>query len=388
MKVLKRMFGSTIVVAILLCVCSISASAHTYSGEVPAQLIVSDWAAGSILEATKIGLIPEDLQCEYQKDITRAEFTKMAIYFLAAQYNYQDFSSDNMVVESSVEDFICYFLDKSTQDNTPVYHKKEYWVFLPEDLRQEAESMGITADDYDWRSILNTMNPFFESDDPACFEYKLFINAAYVLNIITGYEDGTFRPESPITREEAATMLLRVYRIYDKHQSLSVSDTAVNYSDIDLIGTWAKEAVTFMSNYHIMNGTDTLTFSPGLHYTREQCIVTFLRLYNNMPISKVKSNVPRFSTIEEDIDHELSMPFFSLSYRWDTHDAVVLYGTYGGIGTLRNSRMHIFYFMGGKKSLSLSGNSFSVSDDHQYIFYKSGENSYQVNIETAQIQEM
>lgn len=388
MEVLKRIFGSTIVAAILLSVFSISASANTHPGEAPAQPIMSDWAAGSISEAIKIGLIPEGLQCEYQKDITRAEFTKMALYFLAAQYNYQDFSSDNMVVESSVEDFICYFLDKSTQDNTPVYHKKEYWVFVREDLRQEAENMGITADDYDWRSMLNTMNPFLESDDPANFEYKLYINAAYVLNIITGYEDGSFKPEAPITRQEAATMLLRIYRIYDKQQLLSVSDTTTNYSDEDLIGAWAKEAVTFMSNHHIMNGTDTSTFSPDLHYSREQCIVTFLRLYNNMPISKVKSNVPRFSTIEEDIDYELSMPFFSLSYRWDTDDAVILYGTYGGIGTLRNSRMHIFYFMGGKKSLSLSGNSFSISEDHQYIFYKSGENSYQINIETAQIQEV
>lgn len=388
MKVLKTLLGGTMAVAVLLSACSISASAHTHPGEVSTQPIVSDWAADSISEAIKIGLIPEDLQSEYQKDITRAEFAKMALYFLAAQYNYQSFSSNNIVTDSSVKDFICYFLDKSTQDNVPVYHKKEYWMFLPEDLRQELENMGVTADDCDWRSMLNTMNPFLESDDPAYFEYKVYINAAYILNIITGYEDGSFRPGSPITRQEAATMLLRVYRIYDKQQLLSVSDTAINYSDANLIGPWAKEAVTLMSNHHIMNGTDTSTFSPDLHYTREQCIVTFLRLYNNMPVSKVKSNVLRFSTIEEDIDHEISMPFFSLSYRWDTHDAVILYGTYGGIGTLRDSQMHIFYYTGGKKSLNLSGNSFSISEDHQYIFYKSGENSYQINIETAQIQEM
>lgn len=388
MKVLNRMFGSTIVAAILLSVCSTSALADTHPGEVPAQAIVSDWAADSISEAIKIGLIPEDLQSEYQKDITRAEFTKMALYFLAAQYNYQNFSSNNMVTDSSVKDFICYFLDKSTQDNIPVYHEKEYWMFLPEDWRQELENMGVTADDYNWRNMLNTMNPFLESDDSAYYKYKVYINAAYILNIITGYEDGSFRPESPITRQEAATMLLRVYRIYDKQQLLSIGDAVTSYSDADLIGPWAKEAVTLMSNYHIMTGTDASTFSPDLHYTREQCIVTFLRLYNNMPVSKVKSNVPRFSTIEEDIDHEISMPFFSLSYRWDTQDAVILYGFYGGIGTLSGSKMHIFYYTGGKKSLNLYGDSFSISEDQQYILVKSGENSYQINIETAQIQEM
>ena len=43
-------------------------------------------------------------------------------------------------------------------------------------------------------------------------EYIPHISKAVESGIISGYGDGTFRPQEPITRAEVATMIYRVYK--------------------------------------------------------------------------------------------------------------------------------------------------------------------------------
>ena len=96
------------------------------------------------------------------------------------------------------------------------------------------------------------------------------------LNIINGYEDGTFRPEALISRSEAAVILSRMmdyFKIY-------TTEMYFDYSDSSEIGDWAMSGVQAVSNAGIMNGTGDNCFSPIGYYTREQSIVTILRLFN------------------------------------------------------------------------------------------------------------
>lgn len=99
--------------------------------------------------------------------------------------------------------------------------------------------------------------------------------------IISGYEDGSFRPDGEITRQEAASLLYRAakYMEYDGFNE-EYEFTDYRYEDDDEIGQWAQEAVYEMYTAEIMSGVGDDLFSPKTTYTNEQSIATILRLYD------------------------------------------------------------------------------------------------------------
>ena len=99
--------------------------------------------------------------------------------------------------------------------------------------------------------------------------------------IISGYEDGTFKPNNSITREEASMLLYKTaqYMGYnDFYEDYKLSD--YKYADDEEIGEWAKEAVYQMNKAEIMTGMGDDMFSPKSNYTNEQSISTIMRLYD------------------------------------------------------------------------------------------------------------
>ena len=95
--------------------------------------------------------------------------------------------------------------------------------------------------------------------------------------IIMGRAEKTFDPESLITREEAVTILSRIADFVNIDIP-KISDNI--YSDEENISVWAKEAVKKMEAINVMKGVGENMFSPKSNYTREQAIVTMLRIYN------------------------------------------------------------------------------------------------------------
>ena len=105
------------------------------------------------------------------------------------------------------------------------------------------------------------------------------VAVAAALGIVTGYEDGTFRPYAFITREEAATMLDRLYK------SLGGTETAEGskqYADDAQFGNWSRDSIYTMQNIGIMKGEENNAFHPAGGYTGEQALVTMERLYNKL----------------------------------------------------------------------------------------------------------
>ena len=105
------------------------------------------------------------------------------------------------------------------------------------------------------------------------------VAVAAALGIVTGYEDGTFRPYAFITREEAATMLDRLYK------SLGGTETAEGskqYADDAQFGDWSRDSIYTMQNIGIMKGEENNEFHPYGGYTGEQAIVTIERMYNQL----------------------------------------------------------------------------------------------------------
>jgi|GEM_PF-1228647 len=95
------------------------------------------------------------------------------------------------------------------------------------------------------------------------------------LGVVTGAGDGTASPNGKLTREQAATMLSRLANAL----GCSLPKQAVAFNDNNAISDWAVEAVGQMQAAGIMSGGTGNMFNPKADYTREQCIMTVLRLY-------------------------------------------------------------------------------------------------------------
>ena len=95
------------------------------------------------------------------------------------------------------------------------------------------------------------------------------------LGVVNGMGDNEFAPNEPLTREQAATMLSRLAEVLEKPLPSQPS----TFADNDSISTWAIDSVGQVQVAGIMGGVGNNTFSPTGAYTREQSIMTMLRLY-------------------------------------------------------------------------------------------------------------
>ena len=162
----------------------------------------SSWAKAEVGEAIGLGLVPEALQSEYTRPITRAEFCSLGV----ALYE-----------RSSGE------------------------------ITERAE--------------------FSDTDD-------VNVQKLAGLGIVNGVGGGKFNPDASITRQEAAAMLSRLAEAMGS----AIDSAAPDFTDSGDIAGWASEAVGQMQSSGIMNGVDGGRFDPAGSYTREQSIMTIVRM--------------------------------------------------------------------------------------------------------------
>jgi hypothetical protein len=87
---------------------------------------------------------------------------------------------------------------------------------------------------------------------------------------INGYEDETFRPNNPITRQEAAVI---AGKIIEKAVSETLSDTAESiFTDSDKIAAWAAKYVRLCVKADIIIGYEDNTFRPEKYITRAEAL--------------------------------------------------------------------------------------------------------------------
>lgn len=121
-------------------------------------------------------------------------------------------------------------------------------------------------------------NPFTDTSDRDVLK-------AYAAGIVNGITDKSFEPGSPLSREQAAAMLGRVYML--SRQADLKPEYDLKFADDSSISQWAKPSVYFMSESGILDGVDGNRFAPGDRTSREQAIVIAARMlerYSPEPI--------------------------------------------------------------------------------------------------------
>ena len=111
------------------------------------------------------------------------------------------------------------------------------------------------------------------SDVAATSWYNTAVSTLSSMGIITGYPDGTFRPNAAITRAEFAAIAARFDNDGDK--------TAAKFSDIAT--HWAKDEISIAYNNGWITGYPDGTFGPQRDITRAETMTLVNRVLNRLP---------------------------------------------------------------------------------------------------------
>ncbi len=107
-------------------------------------------------------------------------------------------------------------------------------------------------------------------------EDKNYIKTAVEEGIIKGFEDGTFKPEKAVSREEMAAMTARMMGI---KTDLDIIDTP--FKDREEISSWSAKDVTAVYEKGIVKGDDKGNFDGKRSVTRGEASVMVKRIMEN-----------------------------------------------------------------------------------------------------------
>jgi hypothetical protein len=210
----------TILVSLAIAVTVSSGACFGAGSETP-----SAWAADQIDEAIAARIVPELLRSNYTKPTTRAEFCALA-------------------------------------------------VALYETVRGTEIVGTVTATDSG--PVTEYSHTFRDTSD-------INVRKAAEIGVVYGLDAdrAIFGPDLEINREQAAVILSRLLGTLT---TWPLEAHEATFGDNEAISDWAVESVGLIQAAGIMQGLGENRFVPKGPYTREQSIVTALRLYNSLPV--------------------------------------------------------------------------------------------------------
>ena len=113
----------------------------------------------------------------------------------------------------------------------------------------------------------------FSDVDPAS-DLAPYIAWASDSGIVTGFDDGTFRPGRTLTREQMAAMLARFYAL----SGITAAGSADGYADADAISAWAVNGVALCTARGLVQGDPQGRFRPQSDLTRAQIAAILSRM--------------------------------------------------------------------------------------------------------------
>jgi|GEM_PF-1391206 len=127
------------------------------------------------------------------------------------------------------------------------------------------------------------------------------ISDAVSKGIITGYPDGTFRPNLPVTRAEFALLLNRVLALPGGNSS--------SFEDQGDIPAWASDAVAAVAAAGIVSGYPDHSFRPGARLSRVETAALIARAAR-LPATNMK----RTSFADDAAIAEWALPYINSAY--------------------------------------------------------------------------
>lgn len=127
-----------------------------------------------------------------------------------------------------------------------------------------------------------TGSPFSDTTDKSVIKL-------YDYGIVNGKNESKFAPYDYITREELAKVLSNTY--YLINEKVQSDKSTYEYADQKEISSWAYEYVGNMHSLNIMVGNPQNEFRPKDNVTKEETIITLLRIYSGQGNKQPEENV-------------------------------------------------------------------------------------------------
>lgn len=153
--------------------------------------------------------------------------------------------------------------------------------FKPTHNLTRAELAAITARLTEKASVIGSVS---YKDVPNTHWAADYIAIATAQGYFSGYNDGTFRPDAPVTRAELAAVMAKF---------LSLSSTAgADEHFTDIHGHWAENAIEQLYGGHFLNGYVDSTFRPNNRITRAEAVTMINRMLFRGPLTGLEVQFP------------------------------------------------------------------------------------------------
>ena len=162
---------------------------------------------------------------------------------------------------------------------------------IPDALLHEDLAAPITREEFSsvalllYQSFTGAAAVDYEGDSPFTDCSASDVLKTYSLGIVNGMGNGTFAPEATLTREQASTMLGRVYELSSQGVIFGgqfLPQGLSQFTDHGQIFDYAKHYIYFFSGAGIIDGMGDGTFAPKGTMTREQALKIAVTCLENL----------------------------------------------------------------------------------------------------------
>jgi poly-gamma-glutamate synthesis protein (capsule biosynthesis protein) len=121
------------------------------------------------------------------------------------------------------------------------------------------------------------------TDIPADSWAKQAADSAKSLGVISGFEDGTFRPDDAVTREQAFAIAARILSKELKYRDVSSADTVLaEFGDAASISSHAKDDIAKAFKAGLFNRSATGLLNPQAAISRAEAAVLLRQLFSKL----------------------------------------------------------------------------------------------------------
>lgn len=125
------------------------------------------------------------------------------------------------------------------------------------------------------------------------------VSKAKKAGYISGLNDGTFSPNSKITRQEAAVILSRLFKL----QASSNTEILAALKDASSIPSWSEGAISAVISKGYMQGLSDKSFEPSKIMTRAEAVVALDRCYlDYVKVAYEKAGVYTAGTVDGSLE--------------------------------------------------------------------------------------
>ncbi|MDQ8739293.1 S-layer homology domain-containing protein [Paenibacillus sp. LHD-38] len=112
--------------------------------------------------------------------------------------------------------------------------------------------------------------------------YAGAVGTAVQAGLISGYEDGSFRPSQKISRQEIAVIVMKAVGIAGVNAAASNNDSLAAFAYSAQIADWSKQAVSSAVEAKIVEGLEGGKFAPSASATRAEAVTMLQRMLKHV----------------------------------------------------------------------------------------------------------